>query len=376
MPNVRSREPRLLGALSAVFVLAGCSNADGGSSSASAGGSAGTPAMGGAAGTARDGSGGTVPSAGGASPSSGAGGNHAGGSNAGGFATNGGGALIDAGGETPGAGGVSASGGVSSGGRAASSGGAAGEAGDAGTAGAAGSGAACVTAGTELCDDFESGHIDSKKWQTPKPSNGVTVTLDDSRAHSGKYSVHVHGVADQINNGVLAESVTFPAKNNSFYARIFAYFYPDLPAAPNGDFHTGFIVGSGKNELGDVQAGMGLIGGAKQYLGYSIFYGAPSFEFGPWANTKAVPREWTCLELWENGSSPDTEVRKVWVNDKELTELESDSAKAGGTDHPNHRSPTFDKVTVGLWEFHPSPTLTDMWVDDVRVSSSKIGCKD
>jgi hypothetical protein len=49
---------------------------------------------------------------------------------------------------------------------------------------------------------------------------------------------------------------------------------------------------------------------------------------------------------------------------------------AGGTAHPNHAPPAFDKVSVGLWEFHPSPTLTDMWVDDVRVSSQKIGCKD
>ena len=50
--------------------------------------------------------------------------------------------------------------------------------------------------------------------------------------------------------------------------------------------------------------------------------------------------------------------------------------KAGGADHPNHRPGTFDHVTFGLWEFHPSPNLTDMWFDDVRVSSQRIGCGD
>jgi hypothetical protein len=230
--------------------------------------------------------------------------------------------------------------------------------------------------GNELCDDFESGKIDPLKWTMPKPTSTATVSIDDTKGHSGTHSVHIHGVAGEINNGVIAEAVTFPAKNNSFYARIWAYFYPDLPAMTGGDFHTGFIVGTGKNALGDVQAGMGLIGGAKQFLGYSIFFGDPSFEFGPWANTMATPNQWLCLELHEDGSSPDTEKRQVWVNDIELKELESDSAMAGGTAHPNHEPPAFDKVSVGLWEFHPSPTLTDMWVDDARVSTQKIGCKD
>jgi hypothetical protein len=31
---------------------------------------------------------------------------------------------------------------------------------------------------------------------------------------------------------------------------------------------------------------------------------------------------------------------------------------------------------VGLGEFHPNPDLTDIWFDDVRVSSTKIGCND
>jgi hypothetical protein len=33
-------------------------------------------------------------------------------------------------------------------------------------------------------------------------------------------------------------------------------------------------------------------------------------------------------------------------------------------------------LAVGLGGFHPSPNLTDMWFDDVRVSSARIGCKD
>jgi hypothetical protein len=319
---------------------------------------------------------GTPSSAPSASNSGGAGGaraTNAGGASSAGMSSSLGGGGGGGAGLTSGGGGAS---GAGTGG--ASTSGNAGMIGSAGTSGgSAGSGGgACVTAGNELCDDFETGQIDAQKWTMPKPTASASVTLDGMQTHSGKFALHIHGIAGQINNGVIAEAVTFPAQNNSFYARIFAYFYPDLPAMAGGDFHTGFIVGTGQNALGDVQAGMGLIGGAKQFLGYSIFFGDPSFEFGPWANTKATPNQWLCLELHEDGSRPDTELRQVWVNDVELKELESDSAMAGGTAHPNHKPPAFDQVSVGLWEFHPSPTLTDMWVDDVRVSSQKIGCSD
>jgi hypothetical protein len=36
--------------------------------------------------------------------------------------------------------------------------------------------------------------------------------------------------------------------------------------------------------------------------------------------------------------------------------------------------PRFDLVSIGVWEYHPTPSLSDMWIDDVRVSSQRIGC--
>jgi len=198
--------------------------------------------------------------------------------------------------------------------------------------------------------------------------------VDQSRAHSGKYAVHIKVAPGSQNVAQLVEKVTFPAKNNSFYARMFAYFTPDLPAQPGGDFHMGFLFGAGKNSHGDVTAGMGLNGGAKQYLSYSIFFGSPSFEFGPWSKTTVVPNAWLCIELFEDGSNPDTELRRVWLNDTELTDLMTDSAKAGGGAHPNHQPPQFDQLKFGIWEYHPTPTLSEIWMDDVRVSTMHIGC--
>jgi hypothetical protein len=231
-----------------------------------------------------------------------------------------------------------------------------------------------VTAGTELCDDFEGGQLDAQKWKINKPTASANVTVDMLHAHGGKYAAHINVIAGQQSTAMITESLTFPATSNSFYTRMFVYFSPDIPEAPTGDFHTGFIIGMGKNDKGDVQAGTGMIGSAQQFLGYSIFFATPKFEFGPWSKTKIAANQWLCVELFENGSDPTTEVRQVWVNDVELTDLKSSSAMAAGGSNPNHLPPKFDSVALGLWEYHQIPTLSDMWIDDVRVSSKKIGC--
>ena len=247
-------------------------------------------------------------------------------------------------------------------------------AGSGGNAGSGGSG--CTSAGTELCDNFESGVIDKALWQVPKPSTGVTVAVDNSRPHaSRRYSLHIHVPAGEHNYGILTEAVTFPARSNSFYTRIFTYLYPALPQMQGSNYQIGFIYGTGENDVGNVQTGMGVIGGSNQIVGYSIFFGPPFYQFGPWSPTRMTPGTWICLELHEDGSHTDTEDRQVWINDQELTELRSDSKTIAGTSSTNYASPAYTLINIGLSEFTSTPLLTDMWVDDVRVSSQKIGCK-
>jgi hypothetical protein len=292
-----------------------------------------------------------------------------------------GGSLVAEGGSVSTDGGEPASGGSGlspSGGSETLMGGSAGSAsgGAATGGGATGGGAPCITSGTELCDDFESGQIAPALWQVPTPTKGTSVAVDTTRVHAGKYSLHIQATPGQRNVGVVAESATFPAHNNAFYTRIYAYFGPELPAGAGENFQMGFIVASGKNDYGKAEGSVGMIGGDSQFASYSIFYGDPAFQFGPWSASRVTPASWLCLELYESGAASDTEIRKVWLNDKELVDLRTDSASAGGTGNPNHGSPAFSLVKIGLSQFFSTPSLTDMWVDDVRVSSARIGCAD
>jgi hypothetical protein len=223
----------------------------------------------------------------------------------------------------------------------------------------------CVTAGTELCDDFESGELDPSKWKINKTAND-SVAVETGQAHSGKYAVHFKLVPGQTNRSVITEAVTFPAKSDAFYTRAFAYFAPDLPTGTGGNgYHTGLIYGSGRNNLGKVQAGLGSIG-PKDFLGYSIYFGPPFYEFGPWAPS-VTPNTWLCLELYESGSGGVEENRQVWVNDMEIPKLRST--------YSGQQPPEFNLVSIGVYQYDgATPTLSDVWIDDVRVSAQRIGC--
>ncbi|HVR62002.1 MAG TPA: hypothetical protein VMU50_08890, partial [Polyangia bacterium] len=87
----------------------------------------------------------------------------------------------------------------------------------------------CRLQGLELCEDFESGALDPKVWGMHTTA-GASITVDKEQAHGGSYALHVKLVAGQPNVAQITDMVTFPAKDNTFYTRVFVYVSPDLPA--------------------------------------------------------------------------------------------------------------------------------------------------
>jgi hypothetical protein len=237
----------------------------------------------------------------------------------------------------------------------------------------AGDGGSCFTSGTELCDGFESGQLDPTIWKTVLLGRSASVTVDGTHPHSGKYAVHVSVTPGQQSTAQITEGATFPATDDTFYTRIWVYISPNVtwPSNPP-DFHTGFIVASGRNDLGPVDLAVGAnlspgsAAGPMHYLGYSIYHGPPYVEFGPRSPTQVVNGAWTCIELLESGKGGMAAVRRIWVDDTELAEQYSTFS--------GQKPPQLDRVSIGIWEYHPTPSLSDMWIDDVRVGSQRIGC--
>jgi hypothetical protein len=233
--------------------------------------------------------------------------------------------------------------------------------------------AACVTSGTELCDGFESGQIDPKVWKIVLLGPSASVTVDSAHAHSGQYAVHAKVTPGQQSTAQIAEGVTFPATDDTFYTRIWAYISPAVMWPNNPpDFHTGFIIAGGNNDHGHVELAVGAnlspssSAGPMHYLGYSIYRGPPYVEFGPRSPTPVVNVAWTCIELLESGKGGAAAVRRIWADGVELTEQNNTFS--------GQKPPQFDLVSIGIWEYHPTPSLADMWIDDVRVSSQRVGC--
>ncbi|HVZ71788.1 MAG TPA: hypothetical protein VHJ20_05375 [Polyangia bacterium] len=231
----------------------------------------------------------------------------------------------------------------------------------------------CTTSGTELCEDFESGALDPKIWGQ-HASGGASIVVDGAHTRNGSaFALHVKLKAGGQQTAQITDAVTFPAKDNTFYTRAWIYFDPDLPADQMGGFHMAYLLATGNNDLGFVEAGLGSAGD-KQWLGYSEYYGdgpdvhahGPTFtEFGPRSDTRVVPKTWTCLELMQGGDATTTH-RRVWVDGVELPEQKSDFS--------DRKPPTFSLVSIGVLQYHPTPTLADVWIDDVRVSHARIGC--
>jgi hypothetical protein len=300
---------------------------------------------------------------------------NSGGTNSGGTTTFGGSGGQSGTTTAGGAGGSVAAGAGGAAGGLAGAAGSAGSSGSAGAGGSAGSGgsSSCLTSGKELCDDFESGQIDPEKWSITKPTASASIAVDDTRPHRGKYSLHIKVVPGQSSTAQLADAVTFPATSNTFYTRAFFYFSPDLPADNNGGFHTAYLLATGNNDLGFVEAGLASAGN-KNYLGYSEYYGAgpdshnhgPTFtEFGPRSQLQVVPMTWICMELLQGGDATTT-TRRVWIDGNELTDQKSN--------YTDRKPPIFSLVSVGVLEYHQTPLLSDVWVDDIRVSAQPIGC--
>jgi hypothetical protein len=282
------------------------------------------------------------------------------------------------------------------GGNSAGTGGAAGRGGttgSGGTSGGAGGAAADPCATALFCDDFESytaGQAPTGNW-TRAVSSGSTAAIDTTQFRSGSKSVKFVAAAGtgSKNAYIRLASTTakpiFPVTPNVIYGRMMFR----LEAAPTGDVHWTFLQGSGLVP-GQSYHALYRYGGQHPVMNGSTFVGnqlmanyetpdsyggtGPSTDCWKHASKVVVPAgNWSCAEWQFDG--PNNTMR-FWLDGvavDSLTVMGTGEGCGHQTAGYTWTAPAFDRLDLG-WESYQQDTARTIWIDDVVVSKTKIGC--
>lgn len=227
-------------------------------------------------------------------------------------------------------------------------------------------GGTCTQSGTDcpgnflLCDGFESGSIDTTtKWDAPNcgPSDSMSV---GTVAHTGNHSLHVAMAQVGDNSYQYCQLKTQQASIFSatpMYFRAWIYFQSFIPGTANT-----FIITVLSNANGGASGGMGI-----DAVGSFVAGQANSGnDYQVTSMTQAiVPNTWTCIELEidTNYSQYPNGLLQVWDSNTSMTADLSGSANLQ----------PLVSADFGLTYNGPAAP-TDLYIDDIAVSNTYIGC--
>ncbi|MFL5304854.1 MAG: hypothetical protein ACJ8F1_06550 [Polyangia bacterium] len=341
------------------LVAVGCS---GGQSSSGTGGSTGQ-GSGGAQATGGA-TGGTAPGTGGSSTGGAPG---TGGGTGGTLPGTGGTAAGGTGGGTAGASGAGGAAGARG-----SGGGAAGNGGRAGSSG--GGGAGCPGL---VCEDFESGAIDSQKWQTL--TSGGTAAVQTQQVAHGTYALHLHGLGSGSDDWAMLVVKNVPAglKGTTTFGRMNVYWGAEAAVSLHSQFPFAGSNGPGSTtgpaplpKLRYLEVGS-YFGGWQ--LGMDLLDVSDSVERVSHPSGKWPTNKWFCME-WEFEDQPDRIT--LWVNGTEIGTMDGTNAGSNGSLYQNKSSGiigSFDTFGIGFHDWHPAKAF-DVYYDDVVLDAKRIGC--
>jgi hypothetical protein len=230
----------------------------------------------------------------------------------------------------------------------------------------------CTQAGVQLCEDFESGAIDSGTWQI----SGTTPVVDGVQHARGSKALHI-----KLNgNGLsyIKETKTFPEPSNTYFGRTFVYFN-SLPGPPMTYAHWTFIAAAGTGVSGEIRVS-GQLQNSLNLFGVGTDNRVDPMGTGDWTNSdsdpagmpKPVPvQQWLCIEWMHKG---DTNETRFWWDATEHPSLSTSSSKHGGTQSYPYVLPQFTNVWVGWQEYQTSSETFELWIDEIAIDKTRIGC--
>jgi hypothetical protein len=282
-----------------------------------------------------------------------------------------------------------------SGGSAGSGSGAAAGSGSGGTAGGGSAGMAGSAAGTDtdaippgdpcatavFCDDFESyATAPTAPWTARTTSGSVAIDTDPI---SGNKSVKLATTGgDSVTAMIrLQGAELFPVAGNVLYGRMLW----KLDAAPTTSVHwtmiqgLGLVPGQTYHALYRYGGQQPIATGSQMMANYETpdWYSdktTPGSDCWYHSNGSAVPEKYTkCIE-WKFDGPANT--MKLWINMDPRPDLTVVGHGDGCVNAPAlspWTAPTFTSIDLG-WESYQTDTPRTVWIDDVVISTTRIGC--
>ncbi len=229
----------------------------------------------------------------------------------------------------------------------------------------------CATANVQLCEGFETGSLDPNTWKVI----GTPPTIDSVQTARGLKALHIKQSGD--GPSYIEETRTFPAKNNTYFGRAFVWF-ATLAGPPMNYAHWTFIGAVGTNVSGEIRVS-GQFQNGKNLFGVGTDNRVDDAGTGDWTtsdtdfngNPTAVPtNQWLCIEWLHKG---DTNETRLYWNAVEHPSLHTTATTNGGNGNP-YILPDFTSVWLGWQEYQPSTLQFDMWLDEIAIDPSRIGC--
>ncbi|MET0385928.1 MAG: hypothetical protein ABW321_08210, partial [Polyangiales bacterium] len=255
-------------------------------------------------------------------------------------------------------------------------------AGQGGAAGAAGGGSSpffgesrCGAADVWLCEDFESGALDSARWQ----AMFNLPTIDDQHAARGGKALHVSTGAT-TGSGIATKQI-FPTPDENYWGRLFVYLTA-LPTTPTWAHWT--LVGAGPTSDSAIK-GEVRVGGQLDTAINRFGVGTDGGPTGDWTNLDADSPEpaavplntWICLEWQHDGQHDETRFFKDGVEHPSLATTKQ-TDHGGNSDVP-FELPTIGSIWFGFWNYNQGkpvqPDHFDVWLDEIALDGARIGCE-
>jgi hypothetical protein len=240
-----------------------------------------------------------------------------------------------------------------------------------------------------FCDDFEDdlvGAAPGAPWRDETGSSGASVRVDSLRAHSGKNSVHVlapRGARYRRGYFALHGAPVFPTAARELYGRAMVWL-DAAPLTPAGahDVHWTLLQGEGRSR-DDRFNSIYRYGGQHQHgLGLMANYETtPPLRTDCWqhSETRLVVQQWACVEWHFAGASNEME---LWLDGESIDDVHVvDRSTLPGTGCLGDdlggqwlAPPAFQSLYLGWERYQDTDNDQNVWIDDVVVSQTRVGC--